>query len=263
MPVYNCEKYLRKSLDSILNQTFKDIELICVNDGSKDNSLEILKEYSNKDSRIVVIDQENQGAALARENAMKKAKGEYIAFVDSDDIIDENAYEIAYDSIQKHDADILCFGWRNFSDQYGKVIRNDCKFDELKIYDDWYKAKTHRGSIYLWNKLYRRSLIEDNDVVFSPDVKIAEDEGFNLCAYSKAKKIVHIPHTFYNYRVNPNSLMCKASATKVIKNYLGMLKYVKKYYNDHNIKIDLRMLLGYLTVYKDEILPLINTILNY
>ncbi|MBQ6143101.1 MAG: glycosyltransferase family 2 protein [Clostridia bacterium] len=100
MPVYNCEKYLEKSLDSVLNQTFKDIELICVNDGSKDNSLEILKEYSKKDSRLVLIDQKNQGAAAARQNAINKAKGEYIAFVDADDIIAKNAYEISYKFIK-------------------------------------------------------------------------------------------------------------------------------------------------------------------
>ena len=264
MPVYNGEKYLKESVESVLNSTLNDkLELICVNDGSKDNSLEILEEYLKKDSRLVILNQENQGEAVARQNGLNLAKGEYVAFIDQDDKIEPNAYEIAYNYMREYDADIICFGWRNFSDDGSKIVRNDCLFDELKIYDDWWEAKKHRGSIYLWNKLYKRSLIVDNDVRFDPNLRITDDEGFNLCAYSQAKKIIHIPYVFYNYRQNTSSLMFTTSLVKLIKSYIEMWKYVKYYYKQHNINISYFKMLGYfLSVYKDEMLSLIRTLFN-
>lgn len=261
MPVYNGEKYLKESVESVLNSTLNDkLELICVNDGSKDSSLEILEEYLKKDSRLVILNQENQGEAVARQNGLNLAQGKYVTFIDQDDKIEPNAYEIAYNYMKEYDADIICFGWRNFSDDGSKIIRNDCLFDELKIYDDWWEAKKHRGSIYLWNKLYKRSLIVDNNVMFDLNLRITDDEGFNLCAYSQAKKIVHIPHVFYNYRQNTSSLMFTTSLVKLIKSYTEMWRYVRDYYQQHNININYFKMLGYfLSVYKDEIFSLIKS----
>ena len=93
IPVYNVEQYLPKCLDSIINQTLKDIEIICINDGSIDNSLSILKEYASKDDRIIIIDKENEGQGIARNLGIKKAKGKYIGFVDPDDWVDIQMFE--------------------------------------------------------------------------------------------------------------------------------------------------------------------------
>ena len=187
-----------------------------------------------------------------------------MAFIDQDDKIDPKAYETAYNYIHDTEADIICFGWKNFSDDGSKIIRNDCKFDELKIYSDWWEAKKQRPSIYLWNKLYKKSLIVDNNVKFNPNLRICDDEGFNLCVYSQAKKIVNIPYTFYNYRQNGESTMFKMSFTKFVSSYSEMWRYVKEYYREHNIKIGFFKILGYFfSICKGEIWPFIKTLLGF
>ncbi len=110
IPVYNTEKYLKECLDSVINQTFNDIEIICINDGSTDGSLNILTEYATIDSRIIVITQENKGVSEARNNGMEKAGGEYIMFLDSDDYLYKQACEIAYNSATSNNADVGIFG---------------------------------------------------------------------------------------------------------------------------------------------------------
>ena len=111
IPVYNAEKFLKKCLDSIVNQTFKDIEIICVNDGSKDNSLSILKEYQSKDSRIVIIDKENAGVSAARNDGIRKSTGEYITFVDSDDWLELNGIESIYKIITEKNVDVVNYNY--------------------------------------------------------------------------------------------------------------------------------------------------------
>ena len=107
IPVYNVEQYLPKCLDSIINQTLKDIEIICINDGSTDNSLSILKEYASKDDRMIIIDKENKGQGIARNLGIKKAKGKYIGFVDPDDWVDIQMFEKMYNQAQKLNSEIV------------------------------------------------------------------------------------------------------------------------------------------------------------
>ena len=106
VPVYNVEKYLRECLNFLVNQTLKEIEIICINDGSEDSSLEILNEYASKDSRFVIINQENSGQSVARNKGLDIAKGEYIGFVDSDDWVDLNFFENLYSEAVKNNSDI-------------------------------------------------------------------------------------------------------------------------------------------------------------
>ena len=110
VPVYNVEKYLRKCLDSLINQTLKDIEIICINDGSTDKSLEILEEYKNRDSRIILLNQENSGQSIARNNGIKKATGEYIGFVDPDDWVENNMIKCLIDEIKSEKVDLVTSG---------------------------------------------------------------------------------------------------------------------------------------------------------
>lgn len=114
IPVYNAKDFLYNSIPSLLNQTFTDIELICVNDGSKDNSLEILEKFASDDSRVKVIDKENGGCGSARNRALSEANGEYVYFFDPDDKLEENALELAYDSAVKNDSDLVIFKANTF-----------------------------------------------------------------------------------------------------------------------------------------------------
>ena len=116
LPVYNVENYLRDCLDSIVNQTLKDIEIICINDGSPDNSLEILREYEAKDNRITVIDQENGGHAVATNRGLKLATGECLFSMDSDDILELNALELSYNKLKEKDVDFVMFKAINYDD---------------------------------------------------------------------------------------------------------------------------------------------------
>ena len=256
IPVYNSEKYLDQCLKSATNQTLKEIEIICVNDGSKDSSLDILKKYQEQDPRIVIIDKENAGVSAARNDGMNAARGEYIEFLDSDDYIDKETCETAYNVITDKDADILCFGWRNFADNGESTSRKDCTL-EREIFDDWIEAKKERTSMMCWNKLYKKSMLQENHLAFNSDIKIAEDECFNLCVYPFAKRIVHIPITFYNYRVNLSSATKTMSFKFMITNYIKVWKFVDDFYKQHNIQFNVLSRLFYLKIYKEDFLPIL------
>ena len=117
LPVYNVEQYIKDCLDSIINQTMDDIEIICVNDGSLDNSLQVLEKYAQKDARIKIISQENQGQGIARNNGLKIANGEYITFIDPDDWVDVDMFEKMYKSAKKFDSDyVFCLSLIHISE---------------------------------------------------------------------------------------------------------------------------------------------------
>ena len=121
LPVYNVEKYLRECLESLVNQTLKDIEFICVNDGSTDSSLDILNEYAKKDSRFVIINQHNQGQGVARNNALAVAKGEYVAFVDPDDWVETNMFEELYLKFKETNVDVIQFNFKVCFEKSGEI----------------------------------------------------------------------------------------------------------------------------------------------
>ena len=168
VPVYNVEKYLERCLNSLINQTLKEIEIICINDGSTDNSKLILEKYASDDSRIKIINQENQGLSIARNNGLKAAKGEYIGYVDSDDWISENFYELLYNNAMKYGADIAC----------GEIVRpnaskhkNFLSLSKIKTYtktEDKYSACYIPRKSYVWNKIYRRECLVASKVQFVP-----------------------------------------------------------------------------------------------
>ena len=224
VPVYNVEKYLRKCLDSLVNQTLKDIEIICINDGTKDNSVEIIDEYVKKYSNVLLINQENQGLGMARNNAMKYAKGDYIAFVDSDDWIDLDMYEVLYNKAIKTNADIVECDYRMVFENSTKV-KNRTLFGSLHT---WKKFPIACGKIFdwryvkddifdglrcmVWNRLYKRSLIFDNNLTF-PDGK-CEDYPFSLDAVLSAKSIVYCHKTLYNYLIRFGSLSIREDSVQ-------------------------------------------------
>ena len=197
IPVYNTEFYLNKCLDSVIKQDIEDFEIICVNDGSTDNSIKILKKYSRIDQRIKIISQKNQGVSVARNKALDVAKGEYVMFVDSDDWLEENSLLSIYNAIKKTNSDVMEF-------------RNDCYFGNLRRtgnYTELNKCQTDKDlfsvvpSLYLiWNKIYKRDFINSNNIKFPENITNAEDGVFNLeCLYANPR--FSVDYTLgYHYR---------------------------------------------------------------
>ena len=172
VPVYNAEKYLNRCIDSLTNQTLEDIEMIFVNDGSTDNSINILKSYKEQDKRIVIIDKANEGVSEARNQGISKAKGDYIFFVDSDDWIDLNTLENMYETAIKDDIDIVMCSYvrefknhskEKFIDLNDKIIYKDLEQLHLSIIgplDNQISKSENLDSVgTVWAKLYKSSLI--------------------------------------------------------------------------------------------------------
>lgn len=211
VPVYNVENYLRECLDSLVNQTLQDIEIICINDGSTDNSLAILQEYSAKDSRIQVISKNNEGQGVARNNGIDIASGEYIAFVDSDDYCEINMYEKLYNTAKEFDADLVECCYKKFNDIDGLITQGipltGIPYDKLF---SWSSLK-EKSPIFVntpvpWNKLVKVSFLRENQIYFAKS-KYAEDFYFSIRARLLANKIIHIEDELYIYRIRPMSTM--------------------------------------------------------
>ena len=209
MPVYNVEKFLEQCLDSVINQTFKDIEIICVNDGSKDRSEEILNRYAESDSRIKVVNQANAGAAIARNKGIELASGEYLYIMDSDDFIELNMLETMYNKALETDSEVVVCDAHSFDNVRNEIIRNDYTlFKQFLPEKKCFNAKEYPKYIfnytagYFWNKLFKTSLIKDNNLFFPPEVKIFHDAFLTFTSLVLAKKQTYITDKFAYYRVN-------------------------------------------------------------
>ena len=217
IPVYNVEKFLRECLDSVVNQTMRDIEIICVNDGSTDGSLDILKEYAKKDDRIIVINQTNGFVGSARNNGLKIAKGEYIQFVDSDDYLELNACETAYKYALLYNADVVVFGYKNFPEQVGNIKNRrgtGLKYKEVNVFHGGLKSGRHLCNCIPWNKLFRHEIIKG--CYFPEWLRFRDDEHFNFQVDKKINTLVQIPEQLYNYRLNLNSLVTTGTWLKKV-----------------------------------------------
>ena len=213
IPVYNTELYLDQCLDSVVRQTLREIEIICVNDGSVDGSADILQRYAAQDDRIRVVSQENCGLAGARNNGMKEATGEYLAFLDSDDWFDLKALEKMYAQAARDEADICVCGRTDHLDYYGGSISfqrlpNRKHYPQNRVFNlqnnpDWILNFT---SVIVNGKLFRRSFLEKYEISFIP-VKRGEDVNFSVIAFCTADRITVISESLVHYRVfRPESL---------------------------------------------------------
>ena len=206
VPVYNSEKYIKKCIESILNQTFKKFELLIINDGSKDNSQKIIEEYQKKDpERIVIVNQENKGVSRTRNEAIKMANGKYLMFIDNDDYIDKDYRETFVNAIKENDLDVVLGGYRRPNEE-GKVIK------ELHLKDEeWSKFMIFAP----WAKIYKKEYLINNDITFLP-VNIGEDVYFNIQAMFLSEKIKIIDYVGYNWFFNTKSV--SNTVQKNIKN---------------------------------------------
>jgi len=200
VPVYNMETRLKRCLDSLVNQTLKEIELIIINDGSKDKSIEIIRDYEKKYKNIKVIDRENKGISETRNEGISLSKGKYIAFVDSDDYVELDMFEKLYNKIEKDKSDIVVCGYKSFYENSEEVlytnIENKCNITSIN--DN--PAMIYKMDYAPWNKIYRKDLW--NDIRFPEGVKYEDLEAV-LKVFLKAKKITYLDAYLYNYLLNP------------------------------------------------------------
>ncbi len=209
IPIYNAQYYLRQCLDSVTNQTLKDIEIICVNDGSTDGSQTILEEYAKKDNRIVVIEQANASAGAARNKGIHAAKGEYLHFLDADDWVEPVAYEWLYRKISKTNSDICIFQYTEFDQITNKYTKVPHILSLKTAITDFNKNSRYflYNAVVPWNKIYKKEFILSNNIEFD-EIMCANDRSFYVNILLKAKRIMVTNKYFIYYRVNnSNSLV--------------------------------------------------------
>lgn len=224
VPVYNVEKYIRKCIESIINQTFKDIEIIIVNDGTKDNSIKIAEEYLS-DKRIKIVNKENGGVSSARNYGLEAAKGEYIFFMDADDYIEENMLEILYKDSNSNDI-VICNNYDHYEESKTYKIRkkNNCikGVEEQGIYFWGYVG------LEIWNKLYKREFLLENNILYSEKI-IHSDVFFNIKTLFLAHKVKYIDKPLYHYiSSRPGSITKQKTLEKTINAFKVIIDNIEK-----------------------------------
>lgn len=234
IPVYNVETYLDKCLNSIINQTFNDIEIICVNDGSTDGSLEILNRFASCDNRIKVINKKNGGLSSARNVGLENATSKWISFIDSDDWLDLDAYKKLSEAF-KFDPDIICFGTHIRGDVNPAILESDekyyrVKYSGLQNLNDEIRLRT---DVATWNKIYKKSIIDSCSLRF-PLGRHYEDYPFYWEYMFESKTSYYFKDKFYNYLRREGSIMMntfsKSSAKAMDHLYASEIiyEYLKK-----------------------------------
>jgi glycosyltransferase involved in cell wall biosynthesis len=236
IPVYNAEPYLQKCLDSILNQTYKKIEIICINDGSTDGSLKILENFAQKDSRITIITQDNSGTAVARNLGLKIAQAEYVWFTDADDWIEENSVSILAEHIELNTPDIIGFIGDTFNTKTGKHQLDEFR-DLSLIPNDLFKKTLNfdlaKNFIFLlplelWSRIFNKRFLNNNNIMFENKIFCIDDGLFLTECFLKSKNIFYIKNILYHYRVgNSRSLIHSLTKPDPKKSNSSIL-YAKK-----------------------------------
>ena len=232
IPVYNVSKYLVECLDSVINQTYKNLEIILIDDGSTDGSGEICDKYAKIDNRIIVIHQKNSGAGAAKNAGLKIATGDILAFVDSDDYLEKDAYEYMTNIMNEEHADIVHCSFRNIfiNKKEDKIFINETMKYNSESYLELFLTDWTCG--LLWNKLYRKKLFDD---IFFKENRIIDDEFFTYQGVMNASKIIYTTKIIYNYRQRKSSVMLSdKNKSRIINDKLDYIterkdKIVKKY----------------------------------
>ena len=253
VPIYNVDKYLEECIESLKNQTYKNLEIILINDGSTDESVKICEKYKEKDNRIVFINKNNGGAASAKNEGLKMATGDYIAFVDSDDFIELDMIEYMVNTIKKYNSDIVQCSFTN-------LYKNTEKFKQDTIVEQKISSKdflelflTKWDSSLFWNKLFKREVIEN---VFFKEGRCIDDEFFTYKCVINSKNIVTSNKIVYNYRMRKSGVMKSESSQKqILKDRVDYLyeryELVRKIYKDLDKSFLEHLLTYYLIISKD------------
>lgn len=233
VPVYNVEKYLKRCLDSIAHQSFKNLEIILVDDGSTDNSGIICDDYCSRDSRFRVIHQCNSGQSVARNTALRIAKGRYICFVDSDDYMENNMIETLYQSIVSDHSDIAVCGYKRV-DENNHIIKTFSPSHEKKVIGRDEAVceviKDIHIFSFLWDKLFKREILEN---IKFPENKVFEDVATMYRIVHKAERISLCPFQLYNY-MERNGSTVDTYNEKRLKNQIEAYMEQKEFAKDHN-----------------------------
>ena len=240
VPCYNVEKYLKQCLDSIVNQTLKDIEIICINDGSTDSTLDIIKSYAKKDKRIVIIDKKNEGYGKSMNRGLDRASGEYIGIVESDDWVDKKMFAELTKIADKNDCDVVK---SNFYEYTTKDGEKNVKAEILPAYDCGRVIKPRKqiGVFWcqpsIWSAIYRRDFLNDNNIRFleSPGASY-QDTGFNFKVWLMATRAYLTSDAFLHYRCdNENSsvksagkIFCVCDEWDEVERYLKHYPHFKR-----------------------------------
>lgn len=236
VPVYNSELFLSNCLESVLNQTWKNIEVILINDGSTDSSGQICDQFANHDKRVQVIHQENQGVSHSRNVGLKNSSGEYVSFIDSDDTLELDMYELLIGIMEEYKADIVHCGYKH-------ILKDEVRWvhDTKRIYvqntqealECFVSGRLFGGG--LWNKLFRRNLVEK--LSFREDLKINEDVLYNFEAFSRAKKTVFADYAKYNYIARfGTSAVFRTSDEKKVKDSCLVAQYIYETLKESELK---------------------------
>lgn len=254
VPVYNAEKYLSHCIESLIKQTYKNIEIILINDGSTDGSLKICERYAERDNRIKIHSIKNSGVSTARNIGISLATGSYITFVDSDDWAEPNMIEFAMTKIKETESDIVV--WSCYKNYYNEEIRismipggdrvfsNNKDILYLKSIHAMYGEEKVTDSVStgsVWCKLYKKDIVTRNNLKFQPHLTRAQDTVFSIYAFHYANKICYFDRSLYHYRINNSSTTSGTryiSDTKIPFNaLLGEYEsFIKKYNKDKNEK---------------------------
>ena len=255
IPVFNAGKSIEKTIKSVINQTYRDIEIICVDDGSTDDTLDILKTYANQDARIKVFHQKNKGVSGARNRALCEVTGEFIMFLDSDDWIELNTCEIAINKMMENKIDVVMWPYiRECGNQsLPKVIfQQEYYFNEQEI-----KRKLHRRFVGLyeeelaspetadalctvWGKLYRREVIIDHKITFYDlnEIGTYEDGLFNLEVFRWVKSALYIPEYLYHYRRDNNLSLSNKYNSKLKVQWNRLFDIILKYIQQNHYGVE-------------------------
>ena len=204
VPIYNVEQFLPECLDSLVNQTIKEIEIICINDGSKDDSLSIIKDYAKRDKRIVIINKKNTGYGDSMNQGLRKATGEYVGIVESDDFIDKDAFEILYTIAKREKAEVVK---SNYYEYYGntkkdKVVSDLFPADQIgRIVNPREEHQIFYQPPCIWAAIYKREFLTENGIEFLPSPGASyQDTGFNFKVWASAQRVYFVKRPFLHYR---------------------------------------------------------------
>lgn len=234
LPIYNVEKYLKKSVDSVINQTYQNLEIILVDDGSKDSSGRICDELTETDKRIKVIHKPNGGLASARNAGYEVATGEYLMYIDSDDVIKKELVEVCVKKAGMNNSDVVVYGYEKV-DELGNILET-CVWDNKtynyeQMLDRLYSSIMEMSFGYAWNKMYRKSILDKSGVLGDPKVIDREDLVYNMELLKYWNKITYINYVGYEYLQRSTSLLHNSN--------LARLKGVEYFVNRvHDVNIE-------------------------
>lgn len=252
VPVYKAEEFIARSIDSILQQTFPDWELLLIDDGSPDNSGIICDEYAAKDERIRVVHQKNSGVSTARNKGLDLINGDYVLFLDSDDWLDLDCLGFCINELQRTDAEILQFPTIRVTSQHGEKEVTAAK--DGKVFNAAEYIEQSNFFVCIGGTIVKREIIEINDIRFRYDIKLAEDQMFIMDCLKRVSIVYRTDYPFYKYFVNDNSATCNSKSQSMIDSVNALIEY-KRVNPEYTTTIDYTLLYFLWYIIKNNDIP--------